>query len=322
MASYSRRAFGKLVVAGAVVAAAATTVAGAANTRFGATTYSYRDLFRVPGEGNLDDVLRAVKRSGVTFLELAAMNVEPAGPNTGPAAPIPPAAYPRQVVVLSPEQVAAAKIRVRNALRDWRLATPAADFELVRSEFYREAGVTIHSYAVEFEPSFTDAEIDAVFTQAKALGVVALTSPLTMEMATRLVPFMAKHNLPIGIHNQVDGNSAGFVSTANLEAALALSPSYGVKLDIGHITASNRDAVAEFRKYEARVLHVNVQDRLRNNGLSQRLGEGDTPIAAVLAAVKASARDIPAILEHSHVGIGTSAEEVAVSLAYLKAQAR
>ena len=62
-----------------------------------------------------------------------------------------------------------------------------------------------------------------------------------------------------------------------------MSPSFTVKLDVGNITASNRDAVAELREYRSRVSYVVLRDRLRNGGASQPFGEGDTPIRSVLA---------------------------------------
>ena len=67
--------------------------------------------------------------------------------------------------------------------------------------------------------------------------------------------------------------------------------------------------------------HVLVKDRLRNGGASQPFGEGDTPIAAVLDAVKASARPAPAFVEYDYVGLHPIADEVDTLVAYVVARA-
>jgi hypothetical protein len=64
---------------------------------------------------------------------------------------------------------------------------------------------------------------------------------------------------------------------------------------------------------------VLVRDRLRNGGTSQLFGEGDTPIAGVLGALKASGAAIPAVVEYDYVGLHSSVEEVTASLAFMAA---
>ena len=96
----------------------------------------------------------------------------------------------------------------------------------------------------------------------------------------------------------------------------------GKKLDIGNLTASNCDAVAELREYRSRVAYVLVKDRLRNGGASQPLGEGDTPIRKVLDVLKASAPTIPALVEYDYVGLRSPVDELRASLAYVTSQMR
>jgi len=230
------------------------------------------------------------------------------------------AAYPRRIV-LTPEQVAATNSVARAELQAWRLQTPVTVFEQMRGKL-ASAGLTVRACALSYNDSFSDDEIDATFRQAKALGVTTIGSPLTMAMARRLVPFAERHKVSVAIHNQVDGNRAGAIATPQIKDALALSPAFALKLDIGNLTASNCDAVAELRTYQSRVSHVLVKDRLRNGGTSQHLGEGDTPIAGVLAQLRTSARSIPAFAEYDYVGVGSSQDEVAASLAYLTALAK
>jgi sugar phosphate isomerase/epimerase len=316
----SRRVVGSAVLAGALVSALPALYARA-EVVLAVSTYSYRDLFRVPGLDNVEDVARAVRASGASVIALASVNVEPAGPNTGPAAPPRPAAYPTPTVVLSPEQVAAVKAAVREQLRHWRLAAPDAYFERVRARFYAD-NVSIHAYAVEFEADFTDAEIDATFRHAKLLGATLVSSRLTLPMAARVAPFAAKHGLPVAVHTQQEGNASQYISTADLAQALSASPALMVTLDIGHATASNRDATAILRQHLARVALVNVQDRLRNGGRSEPIGEGDTPVAEVLSVLRAAPRAVPVAFEYSYSGLGASAEEVRSSLAALGRLAR
>ena len=57
----------------------------------------------------------------------------------------------------------------------------------------------------------------------------------------------------------MDGNPAGAIDTPALKQALALSPAFTLKLDVGNLTASNCDAVAELREYRSRVSYVLLQ---------------------------------------------------------------
>src|SRR5947208_15936502 len=129
----SRRDFGKAALAGVPLAAAIGAPAPA--VRLGVSTYSDRDLVRTPGRDNVDDIVAAVKQAGVREIELASANTEPAGPNSGPAVPPPPSAYPDPIRAPSPAQVAAAKLAVRNALRAWRLSTGASGHAAMRAKF-------------------------------------------------------------------------------------------------------------------------------------------------------------------------------------------
>jgi hypothetical protein len=316
MAVLSRREFGRVVIASVPVTAAITAIGlkAAGQLTVGVSTSSFRDLPRVTGRDNVDAVIDALRAVRATRIELALANVEPAPPSTAPFMGG-SNAYPRRIV-LTPEQVAATNSEYRAALRAWRLQTPINAFETVRSKF-TDAGMALDACAITCDDSFTDDELDAVFRQAKALGVTTMSSPLTMAMAARLAPVAARHQMTIAIHNQVDGNNAGAIATPDLNAALALSPSYKLALDIGNLTASNCDAAAELRDHHARVSHVLVKDRLRNGGVSQPFGEGDTPIAAVLDVLKTSAPSVPALVEYDYVGLRSSVEEVAASMAFL-----
>ncbi len=312
MTDVSRRAFGKTILAGLPLAASLR--AYAAPVRVGVSTFSFRDFPRVTGRDNVDDIVRALKTVGATAIELSLQHVEPAPPSVAPTMGG-SAAYPKRIV-LTPEQVAATNADARDALRQWRLR--AEDNVFVNaSRKFAAAGITVHAASVAFNDSFTDEEIDVVLRQCRALGVTTVSSPLTMASARRLVPFAEKHRISIAIHNQADGGKDGAIDTSRIAEALAVSARFSLKLDIGNLAASNCDAVDELRKYRERVAFVLVRDRLRNGGVSQPFGEGDTPIRAVLRALESS--PIPAFVEYDYLGLRSTADEVRACLNYVRA---
>jgi sugar phosphate isomerase/epimerase len=305
-----------LVVAGAplVGLAASTRTLALSPLAVGVSTFSFRDFPRVEGSDNVDAVIRALKAVGARHVELALSNVEPAPPSTASFLGGTPA-YPR-TITFTPEQVAYIKAGARRDVREWRARTEPRYFHDVGDKF-AAANVTVLSCALSYDDSFTDDEIEATFRQVRALGASTVSSPATMATARRLVPFAQRHGVAVAIQNQQDGNTAGEIATADLAGALALSPSLRVKLDIGNLTASNRDAVAELARHESRVSHVLVRDRLRNGGTSQHFGEGDTPIPAVLQRLKVSEFHIPTVIEYDYIGLHSSVDEVTASLAYV-----
>jgi sugar phosphate isomerase/epimerase len=317
MAKLSRREFGGALIAGLPLAAIMRPVVlTASGVPLGVSTSSFRDMPRVAGRDNLDEVIAALRSAGATHAELALANLEPAPPSTAPVMGG-SAAYPRRVV-LSPEEVAATNKEARAELRAWRLQAPATAFEQARTRL-AAAGLTVHACAVAYNDSFSDEEIDATFRQAKALGVSTINSPLTMAMARRLVPFAERHHVSVGIHNQVDGNKGGAIDSPALKQALALSPAFGLKLDIANLTASNCDAVAELREHRARVSSVLLRDRLRNGGASQSFGEGDTPIREVMRTLDSTQPAVPAVIEYDYVGLRSSVDELRTCIAYCRA---
>ncbi len=317
MTALSRREFGKVVLAGAPLAglAGSTHLLAAERLQLGVTTDSFRELPRVEGRDNVDDILRAVQAVGASYVELALANLEPAPPSTAPVLGGSPA-YPR-LIVLTPQEIASTNARARAALRAWRLQTDTSYFEGVRARL-AAAGLSVRACTLAYDPSFTSEEIDATFRQVQALGVKTIASPLTLAMASRLAPFAERHRVSLAIHNQVDGNAAGAIATADLRRALDLSPAFTLKLDVGHLTASNCDAVAELKGHLARVSHVILKDRLRNGGASQVFGEGDTPLKAVLGVLRGAPAPIPALVDYDYIGLRSPVEEVASALAFVK----
>lgn len=314
----SRRDFGKAALAALPLAAARRAVAGpgASGVRLGVATYSYRELVRTPGRDNVDDVIKALQFAGAREIELWSGNTEPAGPNSGPAVPPPPSAYPPPIKPPSPEEVAAAKLAVRNALREWRLSTPATKHEAFGARF-QSAGIGLFAYRVDYDKSFTDEEIEVTFQQAKALGVRTIASMMSLTDARRLALFTEKHGVTMALHNSANTKDADAVCTpASFRTALGLSKNFRLNLDIGNLTAANVEAVAFIQENHASISHIQIKDRTRNGGANEKFGAGDTPIKDVLGLIKGKGLSIPAFVEYEYIGLGTPQEEVRKSLAF------
>jgi sugar phosphate isomerase/epimerase len=311
----SRRDFSKLVLAGVPLSAAMS--APNDGIRLGLSTYSFRGLLRTPGKDNIDDIIQAVKQAGVTEIELDSANTEPAGPNSGPAVPPPPSAYPDPIRTPSPAEVAAAKLAVRNSLRDWRLRSGATPHAAMLDKF-RAAGIALFAYRVDYDAAFTDEEIEITFQQAKALGVPTIAALSSMSTARRLAPVAEKHGLTVALHNAANAKDPDAIaSPANFRTALGLSSRFRLNLDIGNLTAANFEPVAFLQENHAMVSHIQIKDRTRAGG-NERFGEGDTPIKEVLALLKTKRLAIPTFVEYEYIGLGTPQQEVRKCLAYCR----
>lgn len=311
---YTRRDLGKFAAAalGATAMAGlerstafgATSDAVPAGVRLGATTWSLRDLERVPGEDNVDAIAKTLKAAGVSEIDLWSYNVEPAGPNTGPGAPPPPAAYPIKIHLFTPEEIAAAMLQARNLTRDWRLSTPVSHFADIRAKF-GAAGVAVTSFTVKYDESFTDAEIDKTFEQAKALGAAFINVPGKAETVKRLAPFAEKHEMNIAVND--------FAMASALP-----SKRFKVNADIGAIAAANGSAVAYIQENHDSIAQLTIKDRRLNKGKNEQWGDGDTPIQAVLRLVKEKKYGFPVFAEYEYLGLGTPGEELERCMDYMR----
>ena len=307
---YSRRDFGKLALSTTAFAGLPASMAFGAKSesssgvRLGATTYSLRDLRRTPGKDNIDDVIKALKFSDVTEVNLFSYNTEPAGPDTGPAAPPPPAAYPVTIHKWTPEEIAAAMLALRNRTREWRLNTPANHYETIRARF-DAAGIGVTSYTLNFGDDFTDEEIDVTFRQAKTLGASSITSPGASATVKRLAPFAEKHQMNVALTDY------------SLSTGLP-SKYFKVNADIGQLTAANGAAVAYIQENHDAIAQLTIKDRRRNRGKNEQFGDGDTPIQDVLRLVKDKKYTFPVFAEYEYVGLGTPTEELKRCMDYMR----
>jgi sugar phosphate isomerase/epimerase len=297
----TRRQFGKLTLAGLAVPrfVQAQVVGG---VRLGVQTYSFRELQRTPGGDATDAIIGAMTECGLTECELFAPQLEPQL-NTGP-----------RRAPTSPEA-----IKAREDVRTWRLETPLDHFRGVGRKF-KSAGITIYAYNYSPNASYTDAEIDRGFEMARALGAGIITASTTLDVARRIAPLAAKHEMPVAMHNHsnvTDPNE--FATPESFAAALKLSKHFKVNLDIGHFTAANFDAVAYLKQHHGSITNLHLKDRRKNQGDNTPWGEGDTPIVEVLQLLRKERWPIRAYIEYEYRGTGTPVEEVKKCYALAKA---
>jgi sugar phosphate isomerase/epimerase len=322
----TRRAF----TAAALGAATAASGRGQANTmlptrvggvRTGVCLYNFRDLPRLPDAmAYLDSMIDACVQVGIGLVEINSTYIEPV--SRLPFAGIPriwdaPLVGPQRdaFAQLTPQQVQAERER----LRFWRLSTPPSHFAAIRRKFVA-AGLEPLSYVITFTPDMTDPEIDAIFRQARALGVrLFSTNQTKVEMAPRLALFADRYAIDLGFHNHTaTGNPNEVASRDSLERLFSVSPRCKVNLDLGHFTAADQDEMALLDDHFDRITHFHIKDRKRHLGPNVSWGEGDSPIASILLAIRERRSDTPAVIEYEYRGSGGSVAETRRCLAYMQ----
>ncbi len=327
---YSRRDLGRILVTGAPAYAALakidSTVAG---VRLGVCTYSFRDLPRVNGDA-LGPVIQALKGCNAGICELFSPQVEPANyiftgllheaASSGPDGKLPTMQEMGEkfrAAMNSPE----AK-QYREKLRQWRLTTPMDHFEAIRKQF-DDAGIDIYAYTLNFSKDFTDGELDKCFQQTEAMRVKVIASSTQVSMLPRLKPLAEKYKTYVAVHGHSDTKHPDeFSSPASFQKALNMSEWFRVNLDIGHFFAAGFDPIKYIREHHARITHLHIKDRKRNDGPNEPFGQGDTPIKTTLQLLKHKKYPIPALVEYEYKGAGSPVQEVNKCLAYMKAALR
>jgi len=285
----TRREFSKLALASLALPRAVSADgidSRIAGVRIGVQTYSFRALPRPEGGDQVDAIVDAMKTCGLGECEVWSPMVEP-------------------------------KLS-RDDLRRWRLDTPLDHFRAVKKKF-EAAGISIYAWNYSPDASFTDAEIDRGFEQAKALGAEIITSSTTIDVATRIAPLAEKHKMVVAMHGHSNVAKAGeFASPESFAQAMRMSKYFKVNLDIGHFTAANFDAVQYIRDHHADITNLHLKDRKKNQGDNVPWGTGDTPIREVLQLLEKERWPIRAYIEYEHRGTGTPVEEVGKCLAFVK----
>jgi sugar phosphate isomerase/epimerase len=304
---WTRREFGGALVAAplAVVPARSASQAPPGDAvQFGLQTFSFHDLPPAGDPQIVPTIIRNMTEIGLHECEIMSSHVEP---------------WPSFTTgwwVQSRRAPAFAKIR--EDARRWRLTVPLDHYRNVRQRF-DDAGIRIHLYNINFNETFTDEERDRTFAAAAALGVAGFSASTVLSEARRLVPFVARHGLPVAMHNHnnlVDPDQ--FATPASFEQALAMSDRFQVTLDIGHFVAGNNDPVAFIARHHARIVNIHIRDRKRNNGPSRPWGQGDTPIAEVLRLIRDNRYPIRCYLEYEYGSFRSSTEELKRCLAYYR----
>jgi len=283
MAFISRREAGKLIMAGCagalVTAKEARSVAMinsvVRGVQIGAQSYSFRDR-------PLDACIDAFREVGLGECELTDMHLEP-------------------------QKVPRAE------LKKWRLETPMSFFKEVREKFDR-AGILLYAYNYSFRREYSDEEIERGFQMAQALGVKYITASSNVSVAPRVDKYAQQYKIMVGFHGHDQTSNPDEFSTPETfaRAMQGASPYIGVNLDIGHFTAAGGDAVAYIREHHEKIVTLHIKDRKKNHGPNVPLGQGDTPIVAVLQLLRDNHWKIPANIEYEYgeeiKGLDTIAE--------------
>ena len=299
-----RRDFGKLALAGvpSLAGLSSTALAQPASkpnrsyvngVQFGLQPFCYHDL--AMNRENRPILIQRLVQNGLGMVELHAVWYEPSFAGPG----------------VSTEEA-------REKLRNWRLNPPAGYFHNVKKEF-DDTGISICTVYVNISESYTDAEIDATFEGAKALGARGIVGSYGLAVAHRLSAFPGKHGMYASLHNHDNlSDPDAFSNEASIVKGLAYSPDVTATLDVRHFTAGNGDCLGFLERHHARVSAVHLGDRRRNNGRSTPFGEGDAPIIEILRLIRDNQWPIIALLEFEHGTLRTAVDEVQLMFDYCK----
>lgn len=280
----SRRDFGKAALSG--IALGGLSIAKATGVTLGVMTYSYRALPQVPGTDRADGEIEALKANGARDIELYERELQP------------------------PDKAA--------DLDQWRKASQLDHMSLFRKKL-DAAGVITHAYCVNYRPILTDDDLDATFQQAKTLGAPVIATSTKVSLAKRLAPFAEKHKIYVAFHGHSNTKDPDeFATPESFDAAVQMSKYFRINLDIGHFSAAGYDPVDFIRRNHARITHLHIKDRKKNDGANMPWGEGDTPIKEVLQLLQKNKYPLPALVEYEYPGKGTPVEEVQKCLDYMR----
>jgi sugar phosphate isomerase/epimerase len=113
-----------------------------------------------------------------------------------------------------------------------------------------------------------------------------MVTATTMPVAVRLVPFVAKHNLRVGLHPS--GSNAGADAIGSPESyrkAMTLSPNFGITLDLEQFGSWGPDPLAFIAEMHDRIVTLHAHDRKTGSAMVP-FGEGDVPLKEILLQAK------------------------------------
>lgn len=293
MTTYSRRDFTKLALAALPAAGAFSALvplARAADPKPNSRVNGVHIGLNVPysfGPAPItgDEILANCVKLGLSAVELRTQPIEAF---LGLPAGLVPA---RGAVVASAEAAANAK-----KLADWRAAVPMAKVSDFRRK-WETAGVFVDVIKVDGIFRMSEPELDYVFTLAKTVGARAISTEISKDQAdhARVGKFADRHGVLLALHGHAT------TTGANYEAPYSISKFVGSNLDIGHYVAGENGSPVEFiKRNHARISHVHIKDRKRNNGANTPFGEGDTPIVEVLRLIRDNKYNIQATIEFEY----------------------
>jgi sugar phosphate isomerase/epimerase len=193
----------------------------------------------------------------------------------------------------TPEQ-AAARAKAIEALRGWRVAVPMERVRAFRKR-YEDAGVLIE--IVKFDAAYarSDDELDYCFELAKNLGARAISCEIDVPQTKRVGTFADRHQMMVGYHGHAE------TGPADWEQAFSHAAHNGANLDLGHFVAGGHGSPIPFMKqHHARITHVHVKDRLRDDGANVPFGQGHTPIVEALRLIRDNRWNIQATIEFEY----------------------
>lgn len=181
-------------------------------------------------------------------------------------------------------------------LRQWRKSAPVGKIAEFR-RLFESGGVLIEILKVDNIYKLSPDELDYCFAMAKALGARSISTEISKdnEDLRRIGQFADKHQLMVGYHGHAT------TTPAHWETAFSLAKFNGANVDLGHFVAGNNESPAAFiTKHHARITHVHVKDRRKQNGPNTPFGEGDTPIRDILRLIRDNRWNIQATIEFEY----------------------
>ncbi len=181
-------------------------------------------------------------------------------------------------------------------LRQWRKAASMSRVKEFRRKF-EDGGVLIDILKVDGIFKMSPDELDYSFAMAKALGARAISTEISKldDDLKRVGQFADKHQFMVGYHGHAT------TTPAHWETAFSFAKFNAANVDIGHFIAGNNFSPADFiKKHHARISHVHIKDRKKNEGPNTEFGKGDTPIVEILRLIRDNKWNIQATIEFEY----------------------